>query len=495
MRLLIVEDNEALSENLSELFVAEGFEVLCAKNGQEALQKAAQGFEIAILDLRLPDTTGTVLLQKLKEFAPDAEALLLTGDADVASAIAAVRAGAFAYLIKPVDIPELLLTTERAHEQVKLRLLSKELQAALKRSEQKHRTIVETVPALIIALDKADFIRLANHSVANVTGVSREDLLGRSFREVFGHGAEVIQAKRPEHEEKFINQQGQTRYILWRWTHSNQDEIEQDKRREDDFEPEALSSQPGAPYEQEENLFLTGTDVTELRRLERERNVSERLAVVGKMTAGLAHEIRNPLNAALLQLTLLSRRQEKLAPEIREAYQEPLSLVRVELERLSSLLTDFLSLARPREYQLTPVLLEELLNNVLALQTEVARQRGISLKLRSLGKLAVLGDKGALQQVFVNLIKNALEAAVSFVEVSAIAQEDRVIVSIEDDGSGISSEAAEHIFDPFFTTKPQGTGLGLAIVHFIVIAHGGEVNLSTKTNSPGVIASVSLRRG
>jgi nucleotide-binding universal stress UspA family protein len=103
MPLLIVEDNEALSENLSELFTAEGFEVLCAKNGHEALQKAALGFKIAILDLRLPDTTGTALLQKLKEFAPDAEALLLTGDADVNSAIEAVRAGAFAYLIKPVD--------------------------------------------------------------------------------------------------------------------------------------------------------------------------------------------------------------------------------------------------------------------------------------------------------------------------------------------------------------------------------------------------------
>lgn len=460
MKLLLVEDNVALAENLIELFSDEGFTILHAQTGREARQIAKDGFDLAIIDLRLPDISGTALLQELSQVSPEAESVLLTGDADVASAAEAVRAGAFAYLIKPIATAELLLTMERASEQVKLRKLSKELQVALKRSEEQHRNIVEKVPALIVAVDASRTVRLVNRAVEETTGYTREELEGRPFGEIFGQDAAPTETT--SYERSLTNQKGQTRRILWRWTGSA-----------------------------EEGFYL-GTDVTELRRLERARARAERLAVVGKMTAGLAHEIRNPLNAALLQLQLLSRRHEKLPKEMQTPLQGPLHLIQTELERLNILLTDFLSLAKPKEYQRVPVSLHELLSRVIALHTEVAKQRKISLKLRVEPKLRAQGDPEALQQVFVNLMKNALEAAKSAIEVGAVIHEERVIVTVEDDGTGISKEIAEHLFEPFYTTKAQGTGLGLTIVHSIVLAHGGEISLSSRAPKEGTTAKVTL---
>jgi PAS domain S-box-containing protein len=468
MKILLVEDNRDLAENFIEIFTNEGFQAIHAQSGEEAQQKLTPDILIFIIDLRLPDISGLSLLQKVKQEHHNAEAILLTGDADISSAIEAVRAGAFAYLIKPVATPELLLTVERARDKIKLRLLSEELEVALRFSERRYRTIVEMVPALIVALDHEFFIQFANQATEEVSGYSRGELAGKRFREVFGFDAN------PEHQEfegSFTNRTQQSYLILWRWT-------------------QAISS----PDSRQEWLFYVGTDVTKLRKLERERHAADRLAVMGKMTAGLAHEIRNPLNAALLQLMLLSRKQDKLPPELGGPLQIPLILIQSELERLNVLLTDFLSLAKPKEYQKKLVALPDLLSRVISLQQEVAQQHNVSLRLRCPPRLQTLGDIHALQQVFINLIKNAIEAAASAVEVSVSLQGDKIVVEIKDDGLGINKETAEHIFEPFFTTKAQGTGLGLVIVHSIIIAHGGAITISSNDDARGAVARVQLQR-
>ena len=467
MKILLVEDNQALAENFIEIFTEEGFETLHARSGEEAQEKITPDILIFIIDLRLPDISGLSLLQRVKQRHHNAEAILLTGDADISSAIEAVRAGAFAYLIKPVATPELLLTVERAREKIKLRLLSEELEVALRFSERRYRTIVEMVPALIVALDHEFIIRFINQATEEVSGYSRGELSGRRFREVFGFEAN------PEHQEfegSFTNRSQQSYLILWRWT-------------------QAISS----PDNKREWLFYVGTDVTKLRKLERERHVADRLAVVGKMTAGLAHEIRNPLNAALLQLALLARKQERLPPELGGSLQKPLGLIQSELERLNVLLADFLSLAKPKEYQKKSISLQELLNRVVSLQREVAQQHNVSLQLRCPLQLQTLGDIHALQQVFLNLIKNAIEAAASSVEVSVSQQGDKITIEIKDDGQGISRETAEHLFEPFFTTKAQGTGLGLVIVHSIIMAHGGFIAISSPPGTKGAVAQIQLQ--
>lgn len=462
MTILIVEDNEELAENLAEIFVDEGYEVHVVHTGQEARQVAPGSFDLALVDVRLPDTSGTSLLPELKKMAPLAEVIVTTGNADLRSAIEAVRGGAFSYLTKPVGIEELILTANRALERVQLRRLSDSLRAELEESERRHRGIVETVPAVMVALDRENRITFANRATEQLTGWSRQELLGRDYFEVFAPPQErdarrafalrAFEGEKPELEVDFHCRDGSVRRVQMRWSR------------------EASGS--------EDLIYGMGLDVTRQRDLERKALEAEKLAAVGTLAAGLAHEIRNPLNAAGLQLSLLSRRIGRLPEENRDRLEQPLELVRSELSRLNGLLGDFLAFARPRVYARFPLDLSDQLRRIVAMGEESATSLGKTLEATIAPEVTVRGDADALQQVLVNLMNNALEAATSRVDVHLEVIDDQAEIRFLDDGPGISEEAQAHLFEPFFTTKPQGTGLGLAIVHTIVTQHDGEISIA-----------------
>jgi signal transduction histidine kinase len=340
-RVLIVDDNAPLVQNLSEILQDAGYVTSSASCCAEARDLAErEGFDVALVDLRLPDGDGTLLAPQLKGSAPDGEVVLLTGFATLESAVAAVRAGACAYLVKPCATQELLVTVEQALRQVRL------------------------------------------------------------------------------HAEK--------------------------------------------------------------RELARRAQMAEKLAAVGTMTAGLSHEIRNPLNAAALQLTVLERRLQKLPSDSREPFLEPLRLVRDEIRRLDHILEDFLQFARPREFVPHPVAVAPVLARVLDLLAGEAERRGVSVE-RSFGPVPpVAGEEERLRQVLMNLALNALEAAPQGgrMRVSCAVDPDRpreVAIRVDDDGPGIPEPLRDRIFEPFFTTKASGSGLGLSIVHAIVTQHGGTI--------------------
>lgn len=475
MKVLLVEDNVELAENLAEIFADEGHEVAFAWDGAQALELAKDSYDLALLDLRLPDTEGTVLLPKLKQLVPDAEVIVTTGNADLKSAIQAVRGGAFAYLTKPVNLQELVHTAGRAFERVQLRRLSDQLRAELEQSERRHRDIVETVQALIVAVGRNGKIRFANRVLEELTGWKREELWGRDYFETFAP-ADVRDARRalvleafggqtPSLEVDFLCRDGSVRRVQMRWTQQ---------------------ASTG-----EDLIYGMGLDVTLQRELERKARTSEKLAAVGTLAAGLAHEIRNPLNAAGLQLSLLSRRIGKLSEADRKSLETPVELVRAELSRLNSLLGDFLAFARPREYARYPLDLSALLERVVEFDGQAASQEGKSLVSEIAANVSVLGDADALHQVLTNLLKNAIEAARSGIEVSLEVEGGQAVVRFDDDGMGMSPEVISRLFEPFFTTKSQGTGLGLAICHTIVTAHGGEI-LVESTEGEGTSVSVVL---
>ncbi len=126
-RVLLVDDNAALVDNLRELLEEQGYAVLTAGSSAQALVEAGRGFEVALVDLRLPDGSGHELAARLKTLAPEGEIVLLTGYATLETAIEAVRSGAFAYLVKPCSTPDLLLTIEQALRQVRLHAEKREL--------------------------------------------------------------------------------------------------------------------------------------------------------------------------------------------------------------------------------------------------------------------------------------------------------------------------------------------------------------------------------
>lgn len=218
---------------------------------------------------------------------------------------------------------------------------------------------------------------------------------------------------------------------------------------------------------------------SEKRELARRAQRAEKLAMVGTLTAGLSHEIRNPLNAAVLQLTVLERRVRKLESAMQPPLLEPLTLVRDEIQRLEHILRDFLQFARPAPLTLNPVSMNELLSRVTALMGQDAEKRGVKLTYAPTDSGTVPGDGDQLKQVLMNLTLNALDAAGpgGRVAVTTSADSEFLHVCVDDSGKGVDPALRDRLFEPFFTTKAQGSGLGLPISSAIVSQHGGRIEI------------------
>jgi signal transduction histidine kinase len=212
------------------------------------------------------------------------------------------------------------------------------------------------------------------------------------------------------------------------------------------------------------------------------RHFQERLAAVSTLTAGLSHEIRNPLNAAKLQLEVMERRVRRLIEKEAQApLLEPHALVQDEIRRLDHLLEDFLQFARPRNFVPQAIELGVLLPKVLDLLDADADKRSVRVERQVVPGLAIAGDEPRLRQVLMNLLLNAMDAAGAggWVRLSASASPEWVELVVEDSGPGIPPEMRVRIFEPFFTTKAAGSGLGLPIVNAIVTQHGGTISVAS----------------
>ncbi len=210
---------------------------------------------------------------------------------------------------------------------------------------------------------------------------------------------------------------------------------------------------------------------TELRR-------KDRLAALGKLVAGVAHEIRNPLNSMRLTLELLGRKVTRGS-----ASASDVSAAQQEIDRLDAILARLLhfGLAVPFDPQLQA--LEPLFNRAVGMVREQARQKSVSLVVEAARECRVHADASQLEQVLINLLLNAVEASPpgGVVKLSAHNLERGCRIQVQDNGTGIAKHAREHVFDAFFTTRAGGSGLGLAVSREIIDRHGGDLSF---TSSP-----------
>jgi signal transduction histidine kinase len=228
------------------------------------------------------------------------------------------------------------------------------------------------------------------------------------------------------------------------------------------------------------------------RLIARERKLqAERISSMQTMTAGLAHEVRNPLNAAKLQLELLDRRLRREGSDARLT--QPAELAQTEIERLTVLLNDFLAFARPPELQPQDRDVAEIVRHVCELEAPNAQKRGVTL-VTEIPEAAIVAriDGPKVHQLVDNIVRNAVEAARGRVSVLLSATHDQIAIAIADDGTGIPVEIQARIYEPFFTTKDTGTGLGMSIVHSLVSLHDGEIALDSST--AGTTFTVTLPR-
>lgn len=238
-----------------------------------------------------------------------------------------------------------------------------------------------------------------------------------------------------------------------------------------------------------QGAILLTRDETEVKEMRQHLTQVDKFASVGQLAAGLAHEIRNPMTSlkGFTQMLLQQGRNES----DKEMYQIMID----DLDRINNLITEYLQLARPSVPHLSVCNLMELLERVLFLLYSEAALKEVRLaaELGSYNAL-VYGDSNQLKQVFLNVIRNALEASrpKSAITVSISGWGDFFEVKVTDEGSGIAPEIKSKIFDPFFTTKETGTGLGLSISSQIIKAYGGEINFTENPSGVGVTCSVRL---
>jgi two-component system, NtrC family, sensor histidine kinase PilS len=231
-------------------------------------------------------------------------------------------------------------------------------------------------------------------------------------------------------------------------------------------------------------------DLTEIRRLEREVRMQDRLAAVGRLAAAIAHEIRNPLTSIAGSVSMLSG-----LPEMNEDHKRLLDIVTRESQRLNSIITDFLAYSRTKQYRFDKVDLIQLVEDTLTLMDHrmTAEKTGIRIERNFSGAHAwTMADGDKLKQVFWNICENAVRAMKNGGTLTAAVEPlgEQWQISFADTGTGMTPQQVEKIFEPFQSNFEGGTGLGLAIVYQIVQAHEGKVWARSK---PGQGTTMVLR--
>jgi PAS domain S-box-containing protein len=229
-------------------------------------------------------------------------------------------------------------------------------------------------------------------------------------------------------------------------------------------------------------------DITERRRFDDEKLRAERLAVIGAMSARLAHEIRNPLSSITLNLDLLQDEINTLAhdrPEKAGEARTLLTSINAEVRRIQAVTEDYLQFARMPKPQRKPVFLNEVITHGLSFMQSLFDASGVQAQPHLDSELpAIQGDENQLWQAMLNLIRNAVEAMPKggTLTVTTTRTETGVRLAVSDTGKGMSEADRLQVFKPFFSTKPSGTGLGLPLTQQIIVEHGGSIRFESAEN-------------
>jgi PAS domain S-box-containing protein len=228
--------------------------------------------------------------------------------------------------------------------------------------------------------------------------------------------------------------------------------------------------------------LLVFTDLTELKAFQFQKDLRERLSTLGEMSAGIAHEMRNPL-------AVISGYTKMLSKKVDDSMKPAVESIAKEVTVMDRIITDFLSFAKPTDLIVSEVDLKALLEECLSSLEEASG--GITLSLHAEILPHIKADEVLLRQACTNLLQNGIESMPDGGELKITGfLDDYLNISVADTGHGIPESIRDKIFLPFYTTKERGTGLGLAIVHKIIVSHGGEIKV--ETGDKGTIFMIRL---
>ncbi|GMA63917.1 PAS domain-containing sensor histidine kinase [Alicyclobacillus fastidiosus] len=344
---------------------------------------------------------------------------------------------------------------EMVVEEGQLRKRLVESTVALEESEQRYRSLVEYNPIGICAFDRSGNFVMVNQSYADMTGYRVDELVGQNRTNMWFPEDQDI--ARDVAEQTFAGQIKVAEETALRHKSGREVYVR-------------YTTVPIVVGGDVVGFYGMAEDLTEARMVEEMIRKSEKLAVVGQLAAGVAHEIRNPLTSVKGFL--------KLIEEDTEATSNYFSIIHHELGRIDLIASELLVLAKPQAAQFALVNLNRLIEDVTVFLQPQALISNVEMVIHLHSSLPpVLCEENQLKQVFVNLIKNALDSMPrgGTVTITTSMARDQVRIVIQDTGIGMSEETIRHLGEPFYTTKGSGTGLGLMVTHRIIDRHGGRI--------------------
>ena len=247
-------------------------------------------------------------------------------------------------------------------------------------------------------------------------------------------------------------------------------------------------------YSEQVGYAIIMRDITESRRTAEKTIESERLNALTLLAAGVAHELGNPLNSLNIHLQLMERQARNLKGKEGDELQQSIEICRGEINRLDSIVTQFLRAIRPSRPQVQPENINATVEEAVRFFSAEIEARDIVVETELRSDLPLLRlDRNQMKQAFYNVIKNSFEAMRrrGILRIQTDMDESHVRVSFIDTGGGMSAETLSHVFEPYYTTKGSGTGLGLLIVRRIVREHGGELAIES-TEGKGLTLTIRL---
>jgi two-component system sensor histidine kinase AtoS len=356
------------------------------------------------------------------------------------------------------DTSQVGFVVDTFHELVtKLKDKEKELEVLRQKAEDKatiiegyNENILQSVPSGVISLDEALRVTKVNLSAEKILEIKRESTLGKYHGDVLNKPITDLL------NDKKIIERGEITYLtpsgrrIW------------------------LGLTLSPLKDREENIIgqiLIFTDLTQLKALEAQMELRSRLSSLGEISAGIAHELRNPMAVIAGYTQLLSKKADpSLKPTV--------DAITTEINVMNRIISDFLSFAKPAELAISDVDLKKIIENCIV--TLVRERNNIKVHLDIEDLPVIKGDDILLRQAFTNLIQNAVEAMPAGGDLTIkYATSNLLDVMVSDTGPGIAEDMADKIFLPFFTTKDRGTGLGLSLVQKIIVSHGGSISVDS----------------
>ena len=332
------------------------------------------------------------------------------------------------------------------------------------------RGLIESSLDALVTFDKDGIITDVNEQTVRLTGYTRKELIGSRFRTYFTDPERAALGVRRSFEEGKV-----TDYEL----------VMKSKTGE-----ETVVSYNATVYKDEEGrikgVFAAARDMTEVKKLQQQLLMAEKHVGIGRLAAGVAHEIKNQLTPALIEA---QRIIEYIESGKRPSYEFILARSRSieEATRSANRITmALLDYARESRAEFKTYDLGKSIEGVLSLHESKCRKANIHLKLETAGVHEICADRRQIEQVLINLIDNAYEAIAREGEggvITILVQKEgrQAVINVQDTGVGIAKEDQTRIFDPFFTTiPPRGTGLGLSVTYGIVERHGGHINFESE---------------